>query len=231
MQVIILLHGALGSSTELIPVSTALTAHNFRTHPFAFSGHGGKGFEPLFGIPQFTSELNEFIAGNNLHSATVFGYSMGGYVALLNAALNNQFTGKIVSLGTKFNWSEETVEKETKLLHPVKMEENFPAFARTLRDKHGDSWSELVIKTAAMMNEAGEKQFLNKNTFAKIKNHVLICRGENDQMVTERESRTASYSMHYASFYTIPGAKHQLESVNEKVLSGLILNFIQSTNL
>jgi len=95
------------------------------------------------------------------------GYSMGGYVALYLALMQNNLIHNIVTLGTKFNWSKEAVDKETKLLNPEIMLEKIPAYAKTLETKHGSHWKELVIKTAGMMNDIGNNNFLNSDLSEK----------------------------------------------------------------
>ena len=44
--------------------------------------------------------------------ADIFGYSMGGYVALHAARRHPERIGSIMTLGTKFAWDTPTAEKE-----------------------------------------------------------------------------------------------------------------------
>lgn len=81
MQKIILLHGAIGCSEQLMPLSKSLTDTGFETFTFNFSGHGKSNFKSNFSIEQFSDELHNFITENNLIKPNIFGYSMGGYVA------------------------------------------------------------------------------------------------------------------------------------------------------
>ena len=82
MKDIILLHGAIGATDQLLPLSKSLAAKGFKVHCLCFSGHGTLAFNELFSIEQFAAELYQFIIEKNLLEPDIFGYSMGGYVAL-----------------------------------------------------------------------------------------------------------------------------------------------------
>src|SRR3954468_4313950 len=150
MQTIILLHGALGSASDLMPLAAALKEAGANVHSLTFSGHGAEAFKSSFGIEQFSQELESLIHALNGTDVTVFGYSMGGFVALHLAAKQPGIIKNIITLVTKFNWSKEAVEKETALLKPDVMLQKIPAYAKSLEDKHGSRWNETVTRTAAL---------------------------------------------------------------------------------
>ena len=78
---LIVLHGALGSSSQMQSLIQRLS-DSFFVKTFDFSGHGTTPFVKDFGINQFTQELDRFILAEGFGDAYIFGYSMGGYVAL-----------------------------------------------------------------------------------------------------------------------------------------------------
>jgi esterase/lipase len=223
MHPIILLHGALGVGSDLSSLSAGLAKAGMDSRVFTFPGHGTAPFSTDFGIAGFADALHNFISDHGLQKAHMFGYSMGGYVALYHSAIHG-LGGNIITLGTKFNWTEETVVKETQALNPRIMEAKMPAFAAMLREKHADS-DKLLLKTAAMMEEIGRHQFLNGQTFSAISNRVLVCRGESDRMVTQEESKYAVNAMPNAMFREISDTRHQLESANLELLANTIYNF------
>jgi esterase/lipase len=53
MNSILLLHGALGSAEQLVPLKTALEQSGRNVFSLNFSGHGGAPFMNEFGIAQF----------------------------------------------------------------------------------------------------------------------------------------------------------------------------------
>src|SRR6185436_6771769 len=79
---ILLLHGAIGSKNQLTPLLPFLNKE-FDIHTLNFPGHGGDEIsdEP-FSISYFAGEVLKYFDQKNISSLYIFGYSMGGYVAL-----------------------------------------------------------------------------------------------------------------------------------------------------
>lgn len=226
MENIILLHGALGASSDLEPLSGKLKQRGFTVFSFSFSGHGKTAFQSEFGIEQFGKELEELIHSNKLAKANVFGYSMGGYVALHLAQKQNGLLNKVITLGTKFNWSDEAVTKETKQLNAELIFQKVPAFAKALEEKHG-TWKELLSATADMMWEINKAQYISAESLKQISIPVLIGLADKDQMVTLDETISVYKTLPNASMYMLPGTKHPLETANPELLSMLISDFIR----
>ncbi|HMV91636.1 MAG TPA: alpha/beta fold hydrolase, partial [Cyclobacteriaceae bacterium] len=127
---VLLIHGALGSASQLEPVKIALQNSGLAVHSMDLSGHGGAAFQTQFGIEQFASDVLKWLDQNSLRTVNVFGYSMGGYVSLEFASKYPKRVGSIVTLGTKFDWSVESAAREVRKLNPEKILEKVPAFAR-----------------------------------------------------------------------------------------------------
>lgn len=227
MKDLILLHGALGASRDLDPLKQTLEELGIIAHTFSFSGHGRTNFNQNFGIEQFASELEMFIKQRELERPAVFGYSMGGFVALKLSSSQPQLISKIITLGTKFNWSAESVEKETKMLDPKSILEKVPAFAKVLENKHGEAWQELLIKTAGLMREINIKSFLQPEVLKQIEIPVQLGLGDKDQMVTLEETQVVFKTLPKASMYMLPQTKHPVETASVKLLATIIVEFLE----
>ena len=81
MSDILLLHGALGSNRQLEPLKQVLN-ENCNFHTLCFEGHGARATGNPLRIEHFSNNLLEFLQETGLKKPLVFGYSMGGYVAL-----------------------------------------------------------------------------------------------------------------------------------------------------
>jgi pimeloyl-ACP methyl ester carboxylesterase len=228
MQTVILTHGALGSKADLDKLANALVKENYTVLSFSFSGHGNTTFENDFGVEQFALELENFILKNQLVKPSIIGHSMGGYVALCLALRLPQSIDKIVTLGTKFNWTKEVVEKETRILVPEVMLEKVPAFARSLELKHGSNWKELLAKIAQMTIDISMNNYLNAETLKGIQNKVLIGLGDKDQMVTLEETVAVYKILPNANMYVIPETKHPVEQLNTTLFTEMITGFLRS---
>ena len=227
MKDIVLLHGAIGAANQLESLAKELSYLGHKTYSFNFSGHGQTPFKNNFGIAQFATELKLFIEENNLSQPNIFGYSMGGYVALCLAAQYQNLMGCIITLGTKFEWSPEIAQREIKMLDSKTISEKVPKFAEALEKRHGDNWELLLKRTEEMMIDLGKNNLLNPTTFSDIKNKVLIGLADNDNMVSAEETNNASSKIMGASRYTLQNTKHSIESVNLSGLGQLINGFIR----
>ncbi|MBK6836744.1 MAG: alpha/beta fold hydrolase [Bacteroidetes bacterium] len=227
---VILLHGAIGAADQLLPLKTELEKRGASCFPFEFSGHGKTPVSQTgFGIQYFATELKEFILINNLQQAHVFGYSMGGYVALYLMAAEINLLGNIATLGTKFDWNLETALKESKMLNPEQIELKVPKFAESLAVRHGAAnWKELLARTAKMMIDLGNHNLLSAEKLKSIENKVMLGLADNDNMVSYDETKHVFNQLKSKQFYMLPNTKHPIESVNVDLLSHLLLDFYKS---
>lgn len=218
MKNIILLHGAIGAKDQLEPLAAELKQQGYNVFTLSFSGHGQTPFASHFGIEQFALELEQFINENKLNQPTVFGYSMGGYVALYLAHRNPSILGNIITLGTKFEWSPEIAQKEVKMLDSKTIIEKVPKFAEALQKRHGQDWELLLQKTAEMMLNLGNKNALSLTDFTTIENKVLIGLADKDTMVSLEETTAVYKQLKNGAMYMLPNTKHPIETVNVDLL-------------
>ena len=228
MKPLLLLHGALGAKTQLDPLARLLEK-NFDCDTLNFEGHGDRFSDQPFSIDLFANNLADFLDEKKLTRVNVFGYSMGGYVALKLALLQPARFDKIMTLGTKFKWSPEEAAKEVKMLNPEKIEEKVPAFAHMLNNLHtAQSWKINLQKTAAMMLELGNGKAMNNEQFSQIKTKCIIGVGDQDTMVTREETEQVANAIPRAKFYLLPETIHPIDKVDLNKVAGKIREFISS---
>jgi pimeloyl-ACP methyl ester carboxylesterase len=213
MKHLLLLHGALGAADQFDALKAELL-NSFNLHSPNFSGHGGKPFAGDFCIQAFAQEILDFLTENKIEKTDVFGYSMGGYVALYLALTNPERIGKVMTLATKFDWTPESAAREVKMLDPEKIEAKVPAFAAALSARHApNDWKELLRHAADLMTALGNNNLLTVNALSQITCPALICRGELDQMVSEEETRLAAEALPNGKMLTLEATPHPLEKV------------------
>lgn len=199
----------------------------FRVYALNFSGHGGAPFADNFGIEQFTAEVLGFLDKNSLETVDIFGYSMGGYVALNLARLHPERVGRIITLATKFDWTPEGAERESKMLDPEKIEAKVPAFAGQLRERHApNDWKVLLKKTAEMMLELGQRPLLTTAVLKEITHTTLVCLGDNDQMVSLAETTQAAETLPNGQLRILEQTPHPFEKVDIGALAKAITSFL-----
>lgn len=226
MQHLILLHGALGSNEQLRALEQSLSGQ-YKVHVPNLPGHGGTGLQQEFSIQFFARYLEGYIEQHNLQGASVFGYSMGGYVAMYLAGKKPQLTGRIITLATKWNWSEEIAAREVKMLQPEIIAQKLPQFAQALEQRHApDNWKELLHKTADMMLQMGKNNPLKKEGLAQVTTPSLILLGDRDKMVSLQETMEAYQNIPGAQMAVLPKTPHPIEQVDTEVLSFFTRRFI-----
>lgn len=218
---LLLLHGALYTAAEFAPLIDALGPDR-QVHTFDFPGHGSRADQKgPFGIGAFADATLEEMDRLGVAQADIFGFSMGGYVALYLAATHPERVGRITTLGTKMAWDEETAEREMKNLDPETIEKKVPAFAEVLRDRHGDpAWKTVLERTAAMMSRLGAEPPLTDETLASIEHPVRMMVGDRDRMVSIEETQAAYRALANGELMVVPGTPHGVE-VHEFVVRSL----------
>ena len=152
---------------------------------------------------------------------------MGGYVALYFAQLYSEKVKKIITLGTKFYWTEAISLIEVERLNPSIIEEKIPKFAEILKNRHQpNDWKFVLTKTAQMMTKMGVENPLQSADYLTIKTPTLCLIGENDEMVSIEETADVYRTLPNGAFYSIPDTKHPIEQVDLFVLSEKIKRFL-----
>lgn len=225
MHSLLLLHGALGSKEQFTQLEESLSG-KFKTHSLSFSGHGrALSHHHAFTIQNFAHEVLDWMNANYIQQVDIFGYSMGGYVALWLARFYPDRVGKIFTLGTKLVWNEAEAEKEIKMLNAEKIAEKVPAFAQALAQRHGEhEWKSVLSKTALMMHDLAHTH-LKEQDFIKIHSNVLLARGGKDNMVSFEETEFVHRLISGSQFKILNEVPHPIEQVPLALLQSEIEAF------
>jgi esterase/lipase len=221
---IVFLHGPLGTSKDLGPLIEIFRMKGHQPHTFDFSGHGpgNKNFEG-FRVDSFAKELDLFLKKNNIKSAAIFGYSLGGYIALYHKAhFEDSPISFITTYGTKFNWSPKILSREMTMLDPEYIISKLPQLAETLHEKHGEDWKMVLKSTAHMFQNLERLDGLTKEDLEDIDIPITLVHGDQDRTVTSEETQLTSSWLRRARVKTLANSKHELDKVNLKELTEMI---------
>lgn len=213
MEPLILLHGALGCRSQLAALAEQLAPH-YQVHALDFPGHGGTPATEPFSIPYFANYVRQYCAANGFPKISIFGYSMGGYVALYLARQAPELIARVITLATKFHWDEATAAKEVKMLQPETILQKVPQFAETLRQRHAPAdWEEVLRHTATMLQGLGRQNALALNDYNAITCPSLLMLGDRDKMVTLEETVAVYRQLPHGQLAVLPNTPHPLEAV------------------
>lgn len=222
------MHGAIGAADQLEGLKTSLS-DTCDVHTLNFSGHGGKAMpDAAFSIPLFAEDVLRYMREQGLEQAHIFGYSMGGYVALYLAKHHPERVGKIVTLATKFHWDEVTAAKEVKMLDAEKIAQKLPDFAAALERRHApNDWKEVLAKTADLLHALGADNTLKPDDYMEISTPCLVLLGDRDRMITLEETLQVYRALPDAQMGMLPGTHHPIEQADEAALRFFIDRFLR----
>jgi pimeloyl-ACP methyl ester carboxylesterase len=230
MQHIILLHGAIGSKEQLFPLAEVLKQY-YTVHALNFTGHGGENIpaEP-FSIELFTKDVLRYMQQHNIDLASIFGYSMGGYVAMYLAKNYPEKISRVITLATKFYWDEAVATNEVKMLNAEIIEQKLPAFAKQLKQRHAPiDWKLVLQKVAGMLIDLGINNTLQEEDYFSVTTPSLLLLGDRDKMVTLDETVTVYKKLPNAQLGVLPKIPHPIEQVNIDMLSYMVHQFLKQT--
>jgi pimeloyl-ACP methyl ester carboxylesterase len=224
----LMLHGAIGAARQLTPLKHILESHCGQIRTLDFPGHGGRSMPVLpFSIKQFAESAIHYMDEEGLERVDIFGYSMGGYVALYMARHYPARVGRICTLATKFAWSPEIAAREVRLLHPETIEAKVPHFARALEERHApQQWKDVLHATAALMNNLGQAPELGDDDFAQITHPVLLSVGDRDTMVSIEETAAVYRKLSNAQLAVLPNTTHPVEQADLQRIEELLRRFM-----
>ena len=206
---IIILHGALGSRHQF---DALLERCGASAQCIEFPGHGTTpDIHTPWSIPAFATYLAnalEQVGGR----ARIFGYSMGGYVAMYLAMQRPELVSRILTLGTKLAWNPTSATHESARLDPETIIAKVPHFASDLMRRHGEErWRTVLAKTAALMRDLGDTPLLTPESVTTLSQPVRMCVGDRDAMVSIDETAVIARALPLGQLAVLPDTRHPME--------------------
>lgn len=219
---LLLLHGALGNRDQFLNISSLLSEH-FQVWSMNFYGHNGDPFDSNFSLELFVEDVKFFLEQNKIPSVKIFGYSMGGYVALKFASQYPDKVSGIITLGTKLNWTPEFAKAEVLKLDAELIELKIPKLATILVNRYSANlWKKVVQQTASFLYTLGQGKGLNDDDLQRIECPVLIYRGSEDVMVEQNECLRVVQKLAHGRYNNIENGHHLYERYDAPVVINLI---------
>ena len=227
---LVLLHGALGTAAQFDALRAAIArlTSGVVVHAPDFAGHGTApaGDRPFHPVA-FAESVRELLDRHAVARAAVFGYSMGGYVALALAAASPDRVARVMTLGTKFRWTPDVAAREARMLDPRRMEEKVPHFARALAERHtAAGWEQVLAGTREMMHALGAHPLLDDAALGRIAVPVRVGVGDRDATVSVEESAAVARLLPAGELEVLPHTPHPFEKVAVERLARSIVEVL-----
>ena len=223
---LLLLHGPIGAGRQMKEIAAKLS-DAFDVHYPDLPGHGGHPLpEEPFSIQLFANSVLSYLNAKQLHQLTIFGYSLGGYVAMYLAKLYPRRITRIITLGTKFYWDTYAAEKAVRMMDPVAVAFKVNIRAERLAILHAPyDWQHIMLRTANMIMEIGKNNPLKADDFKGIYTPAMIMLGDRDNMVTFNETMRIYQQLPLATLAILPCTSHAIELLNAEMAAFLIRRF------
>ncbi len=223
---ILVIHGALGSAAQMRPVAEALAplAAPTRVQLVELPGHGETSSAGTpFTVQGFADWLRGAVA-TEPEAPAVFGYSMGGYVALALESAHPGSFAAIVTLGTKYLWTPEEGVKAAKRLDPAVIRAKVLAFAEVLEARHrgAGGWEANMIATAELVRGLGVAPVLDEAALGRVRCAVTVSVGTLDDTMTIGEASLMASHLSGGRQEPLPGSRHAIEQVDPGQLLDLV---------
>lgn len=216
---LICIHGAFGNSQETKQIISEYIPGVSLIH-YALPGHDTQA--ELLENYSWSKIMTDFEAFLEIHGpAYIFGFSLGGYLAISQALKDPKNIKGIIALGTKFSWNKTIAENEIKNLNLEQLKKIEP-FYEHLNKLHGANLSNISKATKKLINLLGENPLINEDNIKELKVPLRVVRGAKDKMVGAEESLKIVSNAPSAKYFEIPSFIHPISFLNQKKLSKII---------
>lgn len=221
---LVLLHGAAGClAMELEPLARRLSKH-YRVYTVDFTAHGQSDplphydFTPALFIDNVATIFDHF----ELTEANLFGFSLGGFVALSYAHANPDRVRRLAVHATHVFWDAALVETMLTRLDYEGIKQASPDLARYLGQMHGaDNWASLFERTKqyTLQIPAFEAEYTHVRD---VTTPTLVSAVDEDDLFSVDSPVGLHKMLANSNLAIIPGKRHALQNVNLDLLVPLL---------
>lgn len=224
---LLVLHGALGSTELETGRLVREWERSFRVAAVDFAGHGRSA--SVQGTPTWETYLANAITACDhfgLRDAAVFGFSMGGAIALHLALARPEIVGRLAVHGVNVQWDAAEVETMTRPMEPDWLARERPFWAQRLAETHGpERWQGLVTQLAAFTRGLPD-QHLADSDLARIACPTLVSTGDRDRFFDMRHAVGLYRAITGAHLQVLPEVDHPIQTVDAPSFAAGIQRFL-----
>lgn len=218
---VLLLHGAAGcTQLETAPLLQRLEPHH---HVLAidFSGHGASTEDADFSADRFTDNARAVLDAKGVDRADVFGFSMGGYMAL---HLAHQYPDRVRRLaihGTNIDWDGARVAAMQRRMDVEAIQQRRPDLAADLDAVHSD-WPSLFHRMRMFVATLPAHSEAMHRIVSTLDHPTLVSAVDRDDLFPLDAPLTLHAELPSSTLALIPGDRHALQHVSLALLTPLL---------
>ncbi len=214
---LVVLHGALGSTNLETDRLVRFWERRFRVLALDLRGHGAS--SPLASAPTW-AECVDDVARVTHHLGVdrfrLFGFSMGGGVALAAASALGARVERLAVHGVNVRWTAAEVEA---MVGPMRdVAGHFPFWAKRLAETHGERWPALADQVMAFTTRLPDEH-MAPEALAAISAPTLISHGDADRFFSLAHPLALRREIPDARLWVLPGLDHPIQGVDPEAFA------------
>ena len=220
---LVVLHAALGSTEFEMRRLTRHWERHFRVVALDFMAHGTSDSFPDHPLTfdTFTDNVAALFDAAELERAHLFGFSMGGSVALHAAHRFPERIDRLAVHAFNVQWNAAEAETMTSAMASALTNPN-GHWAKRLAAIHGaDQWRDLVRRMQAFTEALLGQQFPD-DALASITAPTLISTGDRDGFFPLRHALHLHNLLSASSLAVLPGVDHPIQTVEPESFATLV---------
>ena len=222
---LLVLHGAAGCTQLETAALARRMSRRFRVVALDFSGHGASGLsDSPFSADRFADEARAALDYAGLEKTDVFGFSMGGYVALHFARLHPGRVRRLAVHGTCVRWDEALVRAMNARLDAGTLAADSEA-AQRLRALHGD-WKALFARTADFVRTLPDRSADMAAAAVQIQHPTLVSAVDRDDLFPLGATQRLHALLPQGRLALVPGARHAFQRLDLDLYAPLLTHHL-----
>ena len=224
---LVVLHGLAGSTMlETEPLVRHLEPH-FHVLAFDFAGHGSSGTyeDAILSVDFLADNIRGVLDHFGLEQAHLFGFSIGGYVALRFALLHPHRAARLAVHSANVDWNAELAEAMNARLDAAMLETQYPAIAQRLDQFHGN-WRRLLARANRMIIRLPAHRQTH-HALHQIDHPALVSAIDQDDLLPLGVPFSLHRALPNSILAILPGTRHAFRDLDPALYTRLLLSHFE----
>ena len=222
---LVVLHGALGATSLETDRLVRFWERRFRVAAVDLRGHGASPLPDA--VPtwdDYASDVEAVADALAFDRFRLFGFSMGGGIALAAASRSGARVERLAVHGVNVRWTEAEVEA---MVGPMtRVAADNPFWARRLAETHGvDRWEALAEQTAAF-TRALPGQHASSEMLYAITAPTLVSHGDADRFFDVAQAVALYREIPDARLWILPGLDHPIQGLDAAAFARTVGDYL-----
>ena len=220
---LVVLHAALGSSELEMRRLTRLWEKDFRVYALDFMAHGAsESFDGhALSVEAFADNVLALLDTTGVEKAHMFGFSLGGGVALLAAHKHPERFDHLAIHAHNVQWIQTEAERMVGAMRSA-LDDPGSFWAQRLAQTHGENhWQDLVRRMITFTEPLPDHHF-DQDDLASIAHPTLVSTGDRDRFSPLRHALNLYSTVPNGRLAVLPGVDHPIQTVEPESFARMV---------